>query len=69
MTGMTISLEVGQGQGGNETLAEILADPSIRLALGTGAVLLSALAAVHACCLLPSTESWHGLAALCSSAV
>ncbi|WP_439528791.1 hypothetical protein [Pannonibacter sp.] len=69
MTGMTISLDTGQGRERDETLAEILADPSIRLALGTGAALVSALAAVHACCLLPSMESWHGLAALCSSAV
>lgn len=69
MTGMTISLDTGQGRERDETLAEILADPSIRLALGTGAVLFSALAVIHACCLLPATESWHGLSAICSAAV
>ena len=51
-----------------ETWKEAMADPSIRLALGTGAVLLLAVGAVHACCLLPSVESWHGLTVLCSSA-
>lgn len=51
-----------------ETWKEAMADPSIRLALGTGAVLLLAIGTVHACCLLPSVESWHGLTVLCSSA-
>jgi hypothetical protein len=47
---------------------EVRQDPSLMLALGTGAILTAFLATVHACCLGLATPPMAALLQICSSA-